>query len=105
MTNKHELVALHLANPAWTARQLSDALGCLPAYVYVTARRNGLTLPLHKPRHERKFGLFVYGDVIDILRVEAEARSTRPSYLARLLLQRVLEDGLVSAVLDDGDDK
>ena len=49
MTTKEDVIALNRAHPDWTSRQLAEALGCLPAYVFKTAMRNGLVLPHTSP--------------------------------------------------------
>lgn len=55
MTTKDEVIALHRRNPTWTAREIADALGCVPAYVRSTASRNGFKLPKHEEPREKAY--------------------------------------------------
>lgn len=41
MTTKHEVIALYNAEPELTVRQAAMRLGCLPAYITATSKRNG----------------------------------------------------------------
>lgn len=45
MTTKHEVIAVHRANPTWSPGDIAHHLGCISAYVRATARRNKLNLP------------------------------------------------------------
>lgn len=45
MANKHQVIALHAAEPGLTPPQIADRLDCDPAYVRATAQREGLKLP------------------------------------------------------------
>ena len=45
MVTKDQVIETHRVNPNWGAVQIAKHLGCLPAYVRATAKRNGLVLP------------------------------------------------------------
>lgn len=59
MTTKAELIRLNKENPTWNARQLAEALGCLPQYVHKCKELYGLKIPrsdywVNKARSERE---------------------------------------------------
>ena len=102
MTTKHQVIAAHRAHPDWTARDISDALGCVPGYVNATARRNGLTLPKAVSRRATARPTIRMSDAImQALDAPAAQRGLTVSDLARRVIETVARENMVDAVLDD----
>ena len=88
MATKHDVIRLHRGNPDWTSVDIAAALGCLPAYVRATAKRNGLSLPCSRVpngtsiqalgRECRDLGLTIN----DLRRIAAVVEGIRPEVLA-----------------------
>lgn len=98
---------LDLSIAGCTPRGISRELGVSTAWVYKVrsrARKQGLNLPTARSPGRRP-GASIHGldgDARAALIRAAEARDMSAYRLARLILRRVVSDGLIDAVLDDG---
>jgi DNA-binding CsgD family transcriptional regulator len=107
--NPAVLVAVDLAKRGMTTSQIAQSMGIKPntASNYLgDARRFGLDVPKCKPGPITRTGLStirVSTDLVAKLRPYAAARRMNISDLAAQLLEEIATDGLVDAILDDGD--
>lgn len=52
MTDQSQVVALHRKYPKWSATDIANRLGCMPAYVRATGKRRGLNFAKAKVERE-----------------------------------------------------
>lgn len=102
-------IAVEMARQGVPPSTISEALGLTPAAVsqrLSEARRAGADVPSFSGRRNSFTRIVI--DIPDarvkrMLKQAAVKRGQRPCDLARRILETVLADGLISAVLDDGE--
>ncbi|KEZ00118.1 hypothetical protein AI27_12685 [Sphingomonas sp. BHC-A] len=83
--------------------QIGNALGI--ANKTVVALEIGSSRPRREPGHSTMLGrtVVIPTDVLDALGPHAARRCISVNALARLIVTTVIDDGMIDAVLDDGD--
>ena len=90
-----------LRNEGRSTRAISAALGISASAV--TGLEHSAARPKRRPRPAEEMGRTVLfpADVLDSLRPHAAQRGMHVNALARRIVEEVVDDGLVDAVLDD----
>lgn len=96
---KDEVIAYHRANRHATAIQAAMELGVSAEYIRKTAHRYGLRF-----KRAIRRNIAVSDKVIHVLDGEAAMRDMTLNELTSRILSAVIEDNLINAILDDGDD-
>lgn len=61
MATKQEVIDLNKQHPDWTARDIANHLGCMPAYVAACRKRYGLTFAPATSRADNPASVFALG--------------------------------------------
>lgn len=87
-------------------RQIAIAIGIEPKTVCALEAGSGRRRPMRAERPSEQLGrtVVVPTDVLDALGPHAARRGIHVNSLARLIITTVVDDCMIDAVLDDGDD-
>jgi Helix-turn-helix. len=89
-----------------STRQIADAVGIKISTVSALELGSSRPREIRKERPSEKLGrtVVVPIDVLDQLGPHAARRNISVNHLARLLISTIVDEGMIDAVLDDGDD-